>query len=114
MAGLFNIEILKKEVMIYMDENKVLGIDTDIEIPISDILNQRVPFDEADENLQALKENYKNSLTVEDYFSLVSKLADEEDFNKTSIDASGVNIVNKDGEQLSSLGDILHEIEDNK
>lgn len=98
--------------MIYMSEKKVLGIDMNTAIPISDILSQRVSFDESDERLKELKENYKNSLTVEDFFDLVTKLTDDKtEIGKTPIKEDGIKIVNKDGKAISSLGDIIDEIE---
>lgn len=95
-----------------MSEKKVLGIDVDTAIPISDILNQRVSFDESDEELQELKENYKKSLTVKDFFDLVTKLTDDKtEINETSIEEDGLTILSKSGKPVSSLGDIIDEID---
>lgn len=95
-----------------MSEKKVLGIDVDTAIPISDILKQRVSFDESDEELQELKENYKKSLTVKDFFDLVTKLTDDKtEINETSIEEDGLTILSKSGKPVSSLGDIIDEID---
>lgn len=93
-----------------MDDNKVLGIDTDEELPLFDIFNQKMPPDDFDEDLEALKENYKNSITVGEYFDLLTKLVDDkEELGNVKATDDDVKIVNNSGEPLITLGDIINE-----